>query len=120
MPIHDQSYRHWKGQLKPYTYTRWWVITKAELKLLSQRKFVRLIVAIPPVIYFLVHGVLIYVVNQIPHAKFSWLVDARFFNQFLLRIEPVPSGLFIGLIGIFGGAGLIANDLKLISKMALD
>ncbi len=112
MPIHDQSYRHWKGQLKPYTYTRWWVITKAELKLLTQRKFVRLIVSIPPVIYFLVHGVLIYVVNQIPQAKFSWLVDARFFNQFLLRIEPVPSGLFIGLIGIFGGAGLIANDLK--------
>ena len=112
MPIHDQSYRHWEGQLKPYTYTRWWVITKAELKYLSQRKFVRLIVAIPPAIYILVHGVLIYVVNQIPAAKFPWQIDAQFFSQFLLRIEPVPSGLFIGLIGIFGGAGLIANDLK--------
>jgi ABC-2 type transport system permease protein len=112
MPIHDQSYRHWNGELKPYTSTRWWVITKSELKLLSSRKWVRLVVAIPPAIYILVHSVLIYIVNQITEAQLPLQIDARFFNQFLLRVEPVPSGLFIGLIGIFGGAGLIANDLR--------
>ena len=112
MPIHDQSYRHWDGRGQERTYTRWWVITKAELKLLTQRKLVRLIVAIPPAIYVLVHAVLIYIINQTPTARLPIEIDPRFFNQFLLRIEPVPSGLFIALIGIFGGAGLISNDLK--------
>ncbi len=112
MPIHDQSYRHWGGQLKPYTSMRWWVITKAELKFIAQRKLVRFIVAIPPVIYILAHGVFIYAIDRLPQVRVPWQIDARFFNQFLLRVEPIPSGLFIGLLGVFGGAGLIANDLK--------
>ena len=48
MPIHTQDYRHWEGTLNSRPYTRWWIITKAELRLLAQRKIVRLIVAIPP------------------------------------------------------------------------
>ena len=112
MPIYDLSYRHWDGQLKPYTSMRWWVITKAELKCLAQRKFVRFIVAIPPAIYILVHGVFIYGADRlINETRFPIQINAEFFNQFLLR-QPAPSGLFIGLLGVFGGAGLIANDLK--------
>ena len=91
---------------------RWWVITNAELKLLAQRKFVRLIVAIPPGIYIFVHGVFIYGVNRLAEMRFPFQIDAEFFSQFLLRTQPIPSGLFIGLLGVFGGAGLIANDLK--------
>jgi len=112
MPIYDLSYRHWKGAFKPRTAFRWWTITKAELTQLAQRKFVRLIVAIPPVIYILVHGVLIYVSDRIPGMRTPWQIDARFFKDFLLRTEPIPSGLFIGLLGVFGGASLIADDLK--------
>ena len=112
MPIHDLSYRHWDGHLKPYTSLRWWVITKAGLKHLAQRKFVRLIVAIPPAIYILAHGVWIYAADRIPQVRISWPIDSRFFKDFILRIEPIPSGLLIGLLCVFGGASLIADDLK--------
>lgn len=117
MPIHTQDYRHWHGTLKPRNYTRWWIITKAELKLLAQRKFVRLIVAIPPLIYVFVHAILIYIINQVPGATLPFNIDSGFFQNFLFRIlsinlPPIPSTFLIALIAIFGGSGLIANDLK--------
>ena len=112
MPIHTQDYRHWEGTLNPRPYTRWWIITKAELKLLAQRKIVRLIVAIPPAIYILAHAILIYILNQVPGAEFSFDIDNEFFQKFLFRIIPVPSSFLIALLAIFGGSGLIATDLK--------
>ena len=116
MPIHTQDYRHWEGTLKPRNYTRWWIIAKAELKLLAQRKIVRLIVAIPPLIYITVHAVLIYVYNQAPEASLPFLpfkVNAEFFQKFLFGLnERIPSAMLIALIAIFGGSGLIATDLK--------
>ena len=115
MPIHTQNYRHWEGALKTHSRTRWWVIAKAELKLLTQRKIVRLIVAIPPLIYIFVYAILIYIVNQVPGVEFSFQIDREFFQQFLFQNfmdAPVPSALLIALIAIFGGSGLIANDLK--------
>ena len=114
MPIHTQDYRHWEGTLNPRPYTRWWIITKAELKLLAQRKIVRLIVAIPPAIYILVHATLIYILNQVPGAAFPFDIDNEFFQNFLFRypITGPPSSFLIALIAIFGGSGLIATDLK--------
>ena len=114
MPIHTQDYRHWEGTLKPHNYTRWWIIAKAELKLLAQRKIIRLIVAIPPVIYIIVHAILIYISNQVPDALLWFEVDAEFFQQFLFRNPSTgpPSSFLIALIAIFGGSGLIATDLK--------
>ena len=114
MPIHTQDYRHWEGTLNPRNYTRWWIIAKADLKLLAQRKIVRLIVAIPPVIYIIVHAILIYISNQVP-GGLPWLeVDAGFFHQFLFRnlSDGPPSSFLIALIAIFAGSGLIATDLK--------
>jgi ABC-type transport system involved in multi-copper enzyme maturation permease subunit len=111
MPIHTQDYRHWEGTLKQRNYTRWWVIAKAELKLLAQRKIVRLIVAIPPVIYILSYGILIYIYNIFP-MPMEFDIDRGFFQGFLFRINTVQSAFFIALVVIFGGAGLIANDLK--------
>ena len=107
MPIHTQNYRHWEGTLNPSHYTRWWVIAKAELKLLAQRKIVRLIVAIPPAIYILAHAVIIYIVNQVPGSVFPINIDIVFFKNFLFN-----ASLFIALIAVFGGSGLIATDLK--------
>ena len=112
MPIHTQDYRHWEGTLKPHNHTRWWVIAKAELKLLAQRKIVRLIVAIPPVIYILTYGILIYIFNILPDMFNEFDIDRGFFQGFLFRINTVQSAFFIALVVIFGGAGLIANDLK--------
>ena len=114
MPIHTQDYRHWEGTLNPRPYTRWWIITKAELKLLAQRKIVRLIVAVPPLIYILVHATLIFILNQVPGAVFPFEIDNEFFQKFLFRNPGTgpPSSFLIALIAIFGGAGLIATDLK--------
>ena len=114
MPIHTQDYRHWEGTLNPRNYTRWWIIAKAELKLLAQRKIVRLIVAVPPVIYIIVHAILIYISNQVPDALLWFDVDAEFFQKFLFRSPSSgpPSSFIIALIAIFGGSGLIATDLK--------
>lgn len=112
MPIHTQDYRHWEGTLKPRNHTRWWVIAKAELKLLAQRKIVRLIVAIPPLIYILSYGIFIYIYNILPGVPTEFDIDRGFFQGFLFRIDTVQSAFFIALIVIFGGAGLIANDLK--------
>ena len=114
MPIHTQDYRHWEGALNPRNYTRWWIIAKAELKLLAQRKIVRLIVAVPPVIYIIVHAILIYISNQVPGGLPFLEVDAEFFQKFLFRSPSTgpPSSFIIALIAIFGGSGLIATDLK--------
>ena len=118
MPIHTQDYRHWEGTLKPRNHTRWWIIAKAELKLLAQRKIVRLIVAIPPVIYVLSYGILIYIFNRISKSDLSEgpppfiTIDNGFFQKFLFSISPFPTAFLIALVVIFGGAGLIANDLK--------
>ena len=112
MPIHTQDYRHWEGTLKPRHYTRWWIIAKAELKLLAQRKIVRLIVAIPPLIYILSHAILIYMANALPEDFINFNIGSGFFQKYLFRIEPFPSAFLVALVVIFGGSGLIATDLK--------
>ena len=112
MPIHTQDYRHWEGTLKQRHWTRWWIIAKAELKLLAQRKIVRLIVAIPPVIYILSHAIFIYGVNIVPENFMSFNIDSSFFQKYLFKIAQFPSAFLIALIVVFGGSGLIATDLK--------
>ncbi|MYK18144.1 ABC transporter permease subunit [Candidatus Poribacteria bacterium] len=113
MPIHTQNYRHWEGTLKTQSHTRWWIIAKAELKLLAQRKIVRLIVAVPPLMYIFAHAVLIYIINQVPGVEFAFIkVDSEFFQKFLFRIYPFPSTFIVALVAVFGGSGLIATDLK--------
>ena len=112
MPIHTQNYRHWEGTLKPQSRTRWWIIAKAELKLLAQRKIVRLIVAVPPLIYIFVHAILIYIINQVPGIDFGFKIDSEFFQNFIFRTGPMPSTFLFALVAIFAGSGLIATDLK--------
>lgn len=113
MPIHTQDYRHWEGTFIRRNYRRWWVIAKAELKLLTQRKIVRLIVAIPPIIYVLTYGILIYISDIFPDRPSSFIeIDSGFFQKFLFSITPFPTAFLIALVVIFGGSGLISNDLK--------
>jgi len=111
MLIHDRSYHHWNGQLKSGRVSCWIVIARTELKILAQRKFVRFIVAIPPLVYLVVHGVLVYLVNYFPESTALLTIDPEFFKQFLMR-NPVFPGFFIVLIGVFSGANLISKDLR--------
>ncbi len=112
MPIHTQNYRHWEGTLKTQSYTRWWIIAKAELKLLAQRKNVRLIVAVPPLMYIFAHAILIYI-SHMPGVGLTFIrIDSEFFQKFLFRIYPFPSTFIVALVAVFGGSGLIATDLK--------
>lgn len=113
MPIHTQDYRHWEGTLQPRNHIQWWIIAKAELKLLAKRKIVRLIVAIPPVIYILVYAILIYMFNYLEEGALPFdAITEGFFLSFLFSTHPFPSVFLLALVVIFGGSGLIANDLK--------
>ena len=111
MLIHDRSYQHWNGQFKSGHVNCWIVIARTELELLAQRKFVRFIVAIPPLIYLVIHGVLVYLVNYFPESTVLLKIDPKFFKQFLMR-NPILPGFFIALIGVFSGANLISKDLR--------
>ena len=102
MPIHDQSYRHWEGTFRSHSF-RWWVITKAGLRIILQRKLFLLLVMAPSAINFIGSGAAIYLMQAI----FKVPVNEMFFLGFFGR-----QGFFIILICVFGGSGLIANDLK--------
>jgi len=105
MPIIDQSYRHWEGTFKSHTF-RWWIITREGLRIILSRKLFLLFILIPPIMHFIARGVLIYVANRIKIAQIM-AIDARFFYDFLTL-----QNFFIFIICVFGGSGLIANDLK--------
>ena len=104
MPIHDQSYRPYRGTLEPHTL-RWWTIARAGLThYLTRRLFlVFLFIASIPAI---VRGVLIWLSHQPAMSQFT-PIDPVFFRGFLTWQGP-----FLLLICIWPGALLIAQDLK--------
>lgn len=106
MPIHDQSYRHWEGELKSHSF-RWWVITLDGLKIVLKRKLFLIFILAPSIIQFFVFGGMIYGVNTYGIFANMNLVTPEFFFKFCLR-----QTFFIALICVFAGSGLIANDLK--------
>lgn len=113
MPIHDQSYQHWNGTLKPHTF-RWWVITKEGLKIILKRKLFIIFVMTPPFMYLIFRGGIIYFVSGL-NFKIPFIpeINEKFFNDFFSSTIPVPwTFLFITMICVFGGSGLIANDLE--------
>lgn len=106
MPIHDQSYRHWEGTFKSHTF-RWWTITREGLRIILRRKLFLIFILAPAAIQFFVYGAIVYGVNVYGSLFNLKLVNAKFFFDFLMR-----QTFFLALICIFGGSGLIANDLK--------
>ncbi len=106
MPIHDQSYRHWEGTFKSHTF-RWWIITREGLRIILRRKLFIIFIMTPPIIQFFVFGAIVYGVNVYGSLFNLNIVNAKFFFDFLMR-----QIFFIVLICIFGGSGLMANDLK--------
>lgn len=105
MPIYDQRYRRYEAR-NPLRELRFWPITREALKLVIARRafLMLLLVAWVP---FIARTIQVYVVTRFPEAGRVLPVDGRLFGEFL-------SGQlgFALLVSVFGGAGLIANDLR--------
>ncbi len=105
MPIYEQTYRKYEARA-PLRPLRFWPITREALRLiLAKRAFVVLLLAC--FIPFVVRVVQIYVVTRFPDFGRVLPVDGRMFGEFLNQ----QIGLAV-LLSIFGGAGLVANDLR--------
>jgi ABC-2 type transport system permease protein len=105
VPIYEQTYRRYEAR-EPLRAVRFWPITREALRIiLARRAFLALLAGswIP----FIVRVVQIYVVTRFPEAGRILPVDGRLFGEFLNQ-----QIVFTLLLSIFGGAGLIANDLR--------
>jgi ABC-type transport system involved in multi-copper enzyme maturation permease subunit len=105
LPIHDQSYRHYAGHRAPVGRS-WTVIAEAGLRnLISKRVFLGvLLFAWGP---FVVRAVMLYFAANYPQANAIIGPDAKMFRQFLEQQD-----LFVFIMTIYAGAGLIANDRR--------
>jgi ABC-2 type transport system permease protein len=105
MPIYEQTYRRYEAR-GPLRTVRSWPITREALRLvLARRAFLGLLLI--GWAQFFVRVIHVYVVTRFPEAGRVLPIDGRMFGQFL-GIQTV----FTLFISIFGGAGLIANDLR--------
>jgi ABC-2 type transport system permease protein len=104
MPIHDQSYRRYRGERVP-PGRAWAVIAAAGIRaMLAKRAFVGLLlIAWVP---FLVRAVQVYMAANLPQAAFL-APSADTFRDFLGQQE-----VFVFFIVVSAGAGLIANDRR--------
>jgi ABC-2 type transport system permease protein len=105
MPIYDQGYRRYEARAA-LRAARFWPITREALKLILAKRLFLLLLAIAW-IPFLVRLAQLYIVTRFPEASRILPLDGRLFGQFLNG----QVGLTL-LLSIFGGAGLVANDLR--------
>jgi ABC-2 type transport system permease protein len=104
MPIHDQSYRRYKGA-RESARSAWTVIASSGIvNLIKKRSFIGLVIFswIP----FIVRAVQIYISANFPQAAIL-APKAETFRQFFDQ-----QGIFVFFVTIYIGAGLIANDRK--------
>ena len=106
MPIYDQGYRRYEARA-PLHQARFWPITREALRLiLARRAFLGLlVVSFAPLLWYARSRS--YLVTRFPDVGRVMPADGRLFGEFL----NVQIG-FTLLLSIFGGAGLIANDLR--------
>ena len=104
MPIHDQSYRHYRGG-KAIPGRSWTVIAVAGMKtLIRKRIFLGLLLfAMAP---FLVRAVQMWISSNYPQAAIL-NPTAETFRQFLDQQQ-----IFVFFVTVYVGAGLIANDRR--------
>jgi ABC-2 type transport system permease protein len=105
MPIYEQAYRKYQAR-GPLRRLRFWPITREALRLLlAKRAFLGLLgLSLLP---FVVRAVQVYVVTRFPEAGRVLPIDGRMFGEFLNQ-----QIFFTLLLSVFGGAGLVANDLR--------
>jgi ABC-2 type transport system permease protein len=105
LPIYDQTYRRYEAR-SPLRRLRFWPITREALRLvLARRWFLALLAAawVP----FVVQVIRVYIAARFPEASRILPVDGRLFGELLSW-----QASFTMFIAIFGGAGLVANDLR--------
>jgi len=105
VPIHDQSYRHYAGEKRPVR-SAWTVIARAGLmSFLSRRAFLGLLIAawIP----FVVRASQLFLASNFSQAAPFLAPSAQTFRDFLGQ-----QSIFVFLITVYVGAGLIANDRR--------
>jgi ABC-2 type transport system permease protein len=105
MPIYEQAYRRWQAR-GPLRALRAWPITREALRLvLARRAFLLLLLV--AWLQFVGRVIQIFIVTRFPEADRILRIDGRLFGEFL-------NGqlIFLLLLSIFGGSGLIANDLR--------
>lgn len=105
MPIHDQSYRRYSGEKRPVA-SAWTVIARAGLmSFLSRRAFLGLLIIawIP----FIVRASQLFLASNFSQAATFLAPSAQTFRDFLGQ-----QGIFVFLITVYVGAGLIANDRR--------
>jgi len=103
-PIHDQGYRRYGGRREPHG-RRWWVIARAGLLArIRERRVIGLLLAawLP----FLVRAVQIYASANFQQVAFL-APTPQMFREFLDQQE-----LFVFIVSIMIGAGLIADDRR--------
>ncbi len=105
MPIHDQSYRRYKGERSPEGRA-WTVIAVAGIRMmLAKRKFLALLVLawLP----FIVRAVQLYLAANFSQMASIIAPSGETFREFLEQ-----QNVFVFFITIFTGAGLISNDMR--------
>ena len=104
MPIHDQSYRRYRGG-KASPGQAWAVIARAGIMtMIRKRTFMGLLIfAWVP---FIVQAVRIYITANYPQVS-MFAPTAESFRQFLEQQD-----FFVFVVTIYEGAGLIANDRR--------
>jgi ABC-2 type transport system permease protein len=105
VPIHDQSYRRYSGEKRPVK-SAWMVIARAGLmSFLSRRAFLGLLIVawIP----FIVRASQLFLASNFSQAATFLAPSAQTFRDFLGQ-----QGIFVFLITVYVGAGLIANDRR--------
>ncbi|HET7745759.1 MAG TPA: ABC transporter permease subunit [Vicinamibacteria bacterium] len=105
MPIYEQSYRRYEAR-QPLRRTRFLPITREALKLILARKAF-LVLWMFAWVPFIFRVIQVWVVTQLPQVGRVLPTDGRLFGEFLNQ-----QGVFTLLLSVFGGAGLIANDLR--------
>jgi ABC-type transport system involved in multi-copper enzyme maturation permease subunit len=105
MPIHDQSYRRYRGQ-KAALGRSWTVIAEAGIRNMLRRRMF-LVVLVAAWIPFLVRAVQIYFAANYPQMSDLFQPDATTFRAFLEQQD-----FFVFVMTIYAGAGLIANDRR--------
>lgn len=105
MPIYEQTYRRYEAR-GPLSAVRFWPITREGLRLILVRRWFLALLALSW-LPFLGRVIQIYAFTRFPEVGRVLPVDGRLFGEFLG--QQLTLNMFIT---IFGGSGLIANDLR--------
>jgi ABC-2 type transport system permease protein len=105
MPIYDQGYRRYEARA-PLRPLRFWPISREALALIFAKRVFALLFGLMW-LPFVVRVIQILVVTRFPEAGRVLPIDGRLFGEFLN--QQIGATL---LLSIFGGAGLVANDLR--------